>query len=65
MSLYEMVVILAVLGIVLYLFNRYATFIAQPAKQIITWVVVGVMIFVVLQATGILSVFKTVQVPHV
>jgi len=55
---------LAAIGICLYCFNRFVTFIDGTAKQVINWVVIGVMVFIVLQAVGVLDLFKTVQVPR-
>jgi len=65
MGLFELVVILAVIGVCLYLFNRYVTAIDGKVKQVINWVVIAVVILIVLNAFGILAMFHDVQVPRV
>lgn len=44
MSLLNLLIILAVFGVLLYLFNRFVTMIDPTVKQIINWVAIGFLI---------------------
>lgn len=55
MGLIQVVIILAVLGFLLYLFNAYVTMIDGKVKQIINILVIVAIVFWLLNLSGILG----------
>lgn len=64
MSLYDLIILLIVLGLVAFLIQRFAPIEAR-FKSIIVWLLVIVAVFIVLNATGACAVIKSMAVPHV
>jgi hypothetical protein len=65
MSLIVMVVVLIALGIGLYWLNYQATKIQPWVKTLVNVIVIAAIVLWILQATGVWSEVKSVQVPHV
>ncbi len=64
MSLLTLFFIIVVVGVVVYLIRRFAPM-DQAFKDAVLWVGIGVVVFVVLEAFGILDAVRGVRVPHV
>ena len=65
MGLLELVIILAVIGFCLWLFNRYFKAIDGGVKQIINFVVLAVCVLIVLNAFGLFNFLHDVRVPQI
>jgi len=61
MDLLSLIIILAVLGLILYLVNR-APFIDATIKQIITWVVIVVVCIWLLGQFGLLDGIRSIRI---
>ena len=64
MGLIELCIVLAFVGVLLYLFNVYVTVVDAKVKQIINWVVIAALILIVLYAFGVLPLHD-VAIPRV
>ncbi len=64
MPILTLLVVLCVLGLAAYLAQR-APFIAEPVKTIIVWLIVAVALYLVLSATGVIDMLRSVKTPHV
>lgn len=61
MDLLTILIVLLVVGVILYLINRFAP-IDPNIKQIINWIVIGVVIIWLLKALGFLDYLSRVHV---
>ncbi len=64
MSLWALVIVIAILGVIVY-FVQKAPQIASPFKWLIYILAVGTALYLVLDATGILNEIRGIKVPHV
>jgi len=65
MSLIQLLLILALFGFLLWLFNVYVTAIDAKVKQIINIVVIVALVLICLYAFGVLDAIRGVRVPKV
>jgi hypothetical protein len=65
MGLLELVIVLAVIGVLLWAFNTYVTAIDGGIKKLINIVVIVVCVLIVLSAFGFFNVIHDVRVPQI
>ena len=65
MPLFQFCLLLAAIGVVLWLFNRYVNFVDAKIKQAINVVVMIVVVILILQAFGVLDLLHSgPKIPH-